>query len=186
MFRTIASLVTGARTRWAVCALWILLAAVLVPVGASIDDETKNETPLPVGSESGEVKRLLNERFRTGETAVALLVYRARGDEPLSAAQRRAIADAAEYSKGIPLVVGRDVRAPFGPDAGEGQVSSDGRIAFTVAPVTTTDRKLVPDTIAECATWGAQADCWVTGPSRWRPITRPHRVSRSWPSSRRC
>ena len=167
MFRTIASLVTGARTRWAVCAIWILLAAVLVPVGASVDDETKNETPLPVGSESGEVTRLLNERFRSGETAVALLVYRARGDEPLTAAQRRAIAVDAELSKEVPLVVGRDVRAPFGPDAGEGQVSSDGRIAFIVAPVTTKDRKLVPDAIAELRTLGGGPglDFWVTGPS---------------------
>ena len=167
MFRTIARLVTGARSRWAVCAMWVLLAAVLVPVGAGIDKESKNETPLPVGSESGKVTRLLNERFRSGETAVALLVYRARGDEPLTAAQRRAIAVDAELSREVPLVVDRDVRAPFGPDAGEGQVSSDGRIAFTVAPVTTTDRKLVPDTIAELRDLGGGPglDFWVTGPS---------------------
>jgi RND superfamily putative drug exporter len=167
MFAALSRLVTGPRARWVVCAAWLVLAVALVPAGASVDEETKNETPLPVGAESGEVARLLNDRFRSGETAVALLVYRARGDEPLSAAQRRRIAVDAELTKELPLIVGRDVIAPFGPDAGEGQVSADGRIAFTVAPVTTTDRKLIPDTIAELRALGSAPglDFWVTGPS---------------------
>ena len=167
MFTTVARLLTGRGTRWVVCVLWIAFAAVLVPVGTGIDDETQNDTQslLPADAQSSDVSRLLNARFATGETAVALLVYRARADEPLAAAQRRAIAADAERVKAIPLVVDRDVRAPFGPDAEEGLVSSDGRTAFTVVPVTTTDRKLVPDTIAEMRELpgGRGLEYYVTG-----------------------
>ena len=151
MFTTFARLLTGQGTRWVIGVMWLSLAAVLVPVGGGIEDETQNDTQslLPADAQSSDVSRLLNARFESGETAVALLVYRVRGDEPFTVAQRRAIAGDAERAKEIPLVVDRDVRAPFGPYAEEGLVSSDGRTAFTVAPVTTTNRKLVPETIAE-------------------------------------
>ena len=151
MFTTFARFLTGRGTRWVVAALWIVLAAVLLPVGAGIDNETQNDTQslLPADAQSSDVSRLLNARFESGETAVALLVYRVRGDEPFTGAQRRAIAADAERVKEIPLVVNRDVRAAFGPDAEEGLVSQDGRTAFTVVPVTTTKRDLVPETIVE-------------------------------------
>ena len=169
MFRGIADLAGGRRSRWLLCVAWIVLAVVLVPVGAQIDDETQNDTQslLPEDAESGEVSLLLNERFSSGETSVALLVYRARGNEPLTAAQRRTIAADAERVKEIPLVVDEDVRAPFGPDGEGAQISPDGRTAFIVAPVTTTERDLVPDTIAELREVGAgrALEFHVTGPS---------------------
>ena len=107
MFTTFARLLTGQGTRWVVGVLWISLAAVLVPVGAGIEGETQNDTQslLPADAQSSDVSRLLNARFESGETAVALLVYRARGDEPFTVAQRRAIAADAERAKEIPLVV---------------------------------------------------------------------------------
>ncbi len=169
MFRGISRLVLGGWSRWALVAAWVLLAVVLAPVSAGLEDETQNDTQslLPKDAQSGEVARLLNARFESGETAVALLVYRARGDDPLTAGQRRAIAADARRAREIPLVVDRDVRAPFGPGAEYGLVSPDGRTAFTVAPVTTTDRKAVPDTIAELRELPGRRglDYCVTGPS---------------------
>lgn len=192
MFRGISRLVLGGWSRWALVAAWVLLAVVLAPVSAGLEDETQNDTQslLPKDAQSGEVARLLNARFESGETAVALLVYRTRGDDPLTAGQRRAIAADARRAREIPLVVDRDVRAPFGPGAEYGLVSPDGRTAFTVAPVTTTDRKAVPDTIAELRASRAGA-AWTTaspGPRRWRPTTRRRwsRPTSCCSSSPRC
>jgi RND superfamily putative drug exporter len=154
------------------CLLWIGAAIALLPVGSTIDKETKNDTEslLPSGSESGAVSRLLKARFASGETAPALLVYRSRDDEPLTADQRRAITTVARAAAGVPRVYRPGVRAPFGPGAARGLVSADGRTAFTVVPIRLEDRKQVPDTIAELRDLGsgpqiAQLEYHVTGPA---------------------
>ncbi|HEY8494284.1 MAG TPA: hypothetical protein VIN04_10350, partial [Myxococcota bacterium] len=68
MLARLHSLATGRRSRWAVIAAWIALAAALLPLHSKLQAEAEDEsdTFLVRGSQSAEVDRLLDERFDFG------------------------------------------------------------------------------------------------------------------------
>jgi putative drug exporter of the RND superfamily len=62
--------------KWIVIAVWLLVAAILIPLSPMIADVTNNdsETFLPEGAESTEVRALVEERFPS-DTTPAIVVF---------------------------------------------------------------------------------------------------------------
>jgi len=103
--RGLARIVTGRRSKWLVLLAWIVLLAVLAPVGQKLSDVTDNRTEsfLPPNAESTEALRVQERRFPGGETVGGLVVYHRAGG--LTAADQSAIgAGAAAAAKALPLV----------------------------------------------------------------------------------
>src|ERR687887_2448962 len=103
--RALATIVTGRRTKWLALLGWVILLALLAPVGQRLSDVTDNRTEsfLPPGAESTEALRVQEARFPGGETVSGLVVYRRVGG--LTDADRSTIAAGAEAaSKALPLV----------------------------------------------------------------------------------
>jgi putative drug exporter of the RND superfamily len=129
--RLLAAFVTGRRTKWLVPLVWIALAVVLTPLGSKLTDETSDETEsfLPESAESTEVTRLLNTRFRSGQTVNGLIVYRRAGG--LTEADRRKIrSDARRTQAQLPLVGRPAVPSERGPN--RRLVSPNGELAYSV------------------------------------------------------
>jgi RND superfamily putative drug exporter len=129
--RSLASLVTGRRSKWFVPLAWVVIVAILAPLGGKLADETSDQTEsfLPSGAESTEVTGLLNHRFEGGQTVEGLIVYRrASGLTRPDKAKIRAHARRAATE--LPLV--RKPVVPFGPGSPSGLVSPHGELALSV------------------------------------------------------
>jgi RND superfamily putative drug exporter len=127
--RSLASFISGRRTKWLVPLVWILLLVVFIPLGAKLADETNDETSsfLPSSAESTEVTHLLNTRFASGQTVDGVVVYRRPGG--LTPKDRQKIAaDARRIQAQLPLI-GLPVAPLRGP--GRGQVAPSGELAYT-------------------------------------------------------
>ena len=100
--RSFASFVSGRRSKWVVLGIWIVVFAGLMPLGAKLADETRDDTTsfLPASAESTEVVRILDEDFPGGETTQGLIVYQRDGG--LRPADRRTIADDARALARLP------------------------------------------------------------------------------------
>src|SRR5215218_8452128 len=77
--RHAVGVILGPRGRWVVLAAWLVLVAVLAPLGLRLPDVTNDELVLPGGTQTAEVRELLRERFPGGEQRPLLLVYRREG-----------------------------------------------------------------------------------------------------------
>jgi RND superfamily putative drug exporter len=129
--RSVASFVTGRRTKWAVPLIWLLLVPLFAPLGSKVQDEVDDrfESFLPEDAQSKEVAELLRERFESGQTAGGLVVY--RRESGLTAADRRKIladARAAQrdpdlHLKAPPVVAGQ-------PGAPPDLISPEGDVAL--------------------------------------------------------
>lgn len=77
--------------KWIVIAIWVVLAAVVIPLSPTLADVTDNSSAnfLPDGTESTQVQQLVDERFPSSTTP-AIVVF--RSDDGLSD-DERAIAD---------------------------------------------------------------------------------------------
>jgi putative drug exporter of the RND superfamily len=128
--RSLAAFISGRRTKWLVPLVWIVLVAVMLPLGSKLGNETSDETSsfLPASAESTEVNHLLEDRFASGQTVNGLIVY--RRETGLTLADKRKIASDARRAQAELPLIGKPV-VPFhgGPSA---LVSSDGRLAYTV------------------------------------------------------
>jgi RND superfamily putative drug exporter len=138
--RGLASLVTGRRTKWAVLAVWIVAAILLLPLGGKLQDETKDDTLsfLPESAESTEVVRILDRDFPSGETTQGLIVYQRDGG--LTDADRAKIAADADAIAALPeeeLSLTAPPQAPFAPGSPPELVSPQGDLAYTVLTVPT-------------------------------------------------
>jgi RND superfamily putative drug exporter len=155
--KALASFVAGRRTKWVVIALWLVALVVTQPLGAKLQDETRDDTTsfLPESAESTEVVRVLDEEFPGGETTQGLIVYQRDGE--LTAADREKIAADARAVAALPddeLPLTRPPAVPFAEggrsqDATadlQSQVSPEGDLAFTVLTV--------PTNFDEAADWG--------------------------------
>jgi RND superfamily putative drug exporter len=129
--RSLAAFVSGRRTKWLVPVVWIVVAAVLGPLGAKLADETKDDAEafLPSSAESTQVTRLLNTRFAGGQTVEGLIVYRRNGGLT-SADKRKMVSDARRADAELPLV-GKPV-VPFQPGSPASVVAPRGDLAYTV------------------------------------------------------
>ena len=137
---TLASVVTGRRTKWVVLVLWILVLLVMQPLGAKLADETTDDTEsfLPDSAESTEVVRILDDDFGGGETTQGQIVYRRTGG--LTAEDKQRIIDDAENvaTAGIdeiPLTEPPSQPFTISGQTNAAQVSKDGDVAFTVLTV---------------------------------------------------
>jgi RND superfamily putative drug exporter len=127
----LASFVTGRRTKWIVPVLWLLLVFGLAPLGSKLKDtvDDRFESFLPKKAESTTVAKLQRERFRSGQTAGGIVVYRRAGG--LTAADRARIASDARRAasqlklKGPPIV-------PFQRGSPKQLVSPDHELAYSL------------------------------------------------------
>src|SRR5215207_10137044 len=93
---TLASFVTGRRTKWVVVLLWIVALAIMMPLGAKLADQTEDDTAsfLPDSAESTDVVEILDEEFDEGETTQGLVIYKREGG--LAEADQQRIASDAQ------------------------------------------------------------------------------------------
>jgi RND superfamily putative drug exporter len=142
---SLATFVTGRRTKWAVLALWVALAVIFSGPGSKLADETNNDTEsfLPDNAESTQVLRLLNDRFAEGKTTEALVVYRRAGG--LDAQDKRKISRDARRAALVVPVTGPPAQ-PFGSGREASQVAKGGQVAFTVVTL--------PENNDKVADWG--------------------------------
>jgi len=132
-------LVSGRRTKWLVLGAWVVLLLALAPLDGKLADETTDDTQsfLPASAESTEVVRLLDTKFKGGQTARGLLVYERRGG--LSAADLQKIRrDAQRVARAVPLT-----QPPTRP-----LISRDRTVALTVLSV--------PENYDKLADWGKE------------------------------
>ncbi len=135
--RAFADFVTSRRGKWVVLGIWIVVFAVLMPLGAKLGDETQDDTTsfLPASAESTDVVKTLDEDFASGETVQSTIVYQRDGG--LTDADKQVIAEQAKEIEALPdselPLVGSPV-APFTENgaARPGQVSADDTLAYTV------------------------------------------------------
>ena len=130
----LARFVAGRRTKWVVLAFWVIFAFAMSPLGAKIADVTDDSfsSQLPKDAQSTKVLELQKDRFASGETSTGLIVYEREGG--LTPADRRKIAADVQAAK---QVLGKDLKRTAVPftDTGEGLVSRDGELAYTVLAV---------------------------------------------------
>jgi putative drug exporter of the RND superfamily len=141
--------VSGRRTKWVVLGVWIVVFAVLMPLGAKLSDETKDDTTsfLPASAESTDVVNTLDEDFRSGETTQGLIVYDREGG--LTAADKQKIASDAKKLEALPnseLPLTRPPALPFAKGSPSQLVSPNGDLAYTVLTV--------PTNFDQAADWG--------------------------------
>jgi RND superfamily putative drug exporter len=139
-----------------VLVLWLIVLAVAMPLGAKLQDETRDDTLsfLPESAESTEVVRILDQEFAAGETTNGVIVYQRDGG--LTAADKRAIAADASAVENAGLDEDGDPKVPlteppavpFAPGSPAELVSPDGTVAYTVLTV--------PTDFDKVADWGKE------------------------------
>lgn len=151
----LAGLIAGRRTKWAVLALWIVL---LVPLGflaGKLGDVQENDAAawLPGGAESTQVVEL-EERFRTDETMLAIVVYE-RSSGITAQDRAKAASDVSALQK---LPGAQKAQGPF--------PSQDGKALQTLVPLTDDDVTGAVDGARELAERGPPGlSAHVTGPA---------------------
>jgi RND superfamily putative drug exporter len=132
VFARLARFVSGRRSKWVVTGIWLVLLVGLGSLGARIKDVTDNDLALPGGSGSTQVKKLMTDRFASGEIRDLLIVYSRPGG--LTATDRRKIAADRTVPGGFSLL--GTPQLPFASARSRRQqVSRQGDVAFTVVPL---------------------------------------------------
>ena len=98
----LADIVSGRRSKWVVVVIWLLAVVVMMPLGAKLADETKDDTAsfLPASAESTRVVETLDAKFPAQETSQGLIVYQRDGG--LTAADKEKIAADAKALEDLP------------------------------------------------------------------------------------
>ena len=148
----LANIVSGRRSKWVVVVIWLLAVVVMMPLGAKLADETKDDTAsfLPASAESTRVVETLDAKFPAQETSQGLIVYQRDGG--ISAADQEKIAADAKALEALPadeLPLPED-QPPIQPFKNgkpvDGLVSQDGSLAYTVV--------ILPTDFDHAADWG--------------------------------
>jgi RND superfamily putative drug exporter len=139
----LARFVAGRRTKWIVVGVWLLVVGAFAPLGSKLtgatDDRTQSQ--LPKNAESTQVLKLQQERFKSGQRAIGLIVYQRDGG--LTAADRARIATDAQKADRAVLPGSRNVvGVPFTGPAGDRLVSPKRDLAYTVLTVPDDRKKL--------------------------------------------
>jgi putative drug exporter of the RND superfamily len=154
LWRRLAGIPAGRRSKWAVLVVWIAIMAVASPFAARLSDVETNDssTFLPASAESLEVQRLL-EQFDNGDTVPAVVVYERPGGltgEDIEAIEADRAALAALYE---PDVIGEVVESPSG-EAALFSIEVNGEFEFL--------EQLIPET-REIVQGAEGLDVYVTG-----------------------
>ncbi|QFG21592.1 MMPL family transporter [Actinomadura sp. WMMB 499] len=152
----LAGWIAGRRTKWIVLALWIVLLAALGPLAGRLGDVEENEASswLPGGAESTQVVEL-QERFRTEESMLAVVVY--ERPSGITAADRTAVTEDMAAFRGLP-----------GAETVQGPIPSEDGLALQVLVPLTGEETLVDavDEARELAQRGPPGlEAHVTGPA---------------------
>ena len=152
------------RGKWIVLGLWLVVALALGSLQPKLQDSTENDPAsfLPEGAESRAVLELVEERFPSGRTVPALVVW--QRSSGLTDGDRGAIgAQVGELEAVGPVV------SPLSPDAAEqGLISADGTTAVAVIPIpasTIEEIEPVVEEIRSLAQGADGLDIYVTGPA---------------------
>ena len=124
--RALLRLPGGRRTKWAVLAFWLIVAALAAPLSGKLMGAEKNNAQswLPPKAESTQVLNL-QASYQSPNVFPAVVVYnRPSGLTPADRA--KAAGDAAKFA-GVAGVVRKEIAGPF--------LASDGKAAQTVVPV---------------------------------------------------
>lgn len=152
----LAGWIAGRRTKWAVLALWIVLLAALGPLAGKLGDVEENDASswLPEGAESTQVVEL-QERFRTEESMLAVIVY--ERPSGITGADRAAVAEDMTAFRALP-----------GAETVQGPIpSADGRALQVLVPLTGEDTLVAAvDDARDLAQRGPPGlEAHVTGPA---------------------
>ncbi len=134
----LARAVVGRRSKWVALGIWLVLAIV---VGGGLggqlptltNAQTQSDDALPSSSQSAQVGALLRSRFPGGQRYITLLVFERTSG--LTAADRAEITRTAPLVSGVRYTGAPEV--PFAPGAPTPLVSTNGRVAVMVVPLTT-------------------------------------------------
>src|SRR5690242_6304537 len=79
---TLARLVTGRRSRWAVLAAWLVAALALAPLQGSLQRAAADESDafVAASAESTQAKKLIDTRFSAGSEVSTVIAYRPADD----------------------------------------------------------------------------------------------------------
>ena len=157
----------GPRAKWLVIAAWLVAAVALGPLQPRLQEATVNDPVvfLPSDAESTRVVELLGERFESGRTAPALVVY--RNAAGLTAEDEAAIAEDVEAFADVPGA--QAVVSPLDEGAEEaGLRSPDGSVAVAVVPLDATTIERIEPAVGELRAitgerGGDGLESWVTG-----------------------
>ena len=146
--KTLASIVTGRRSKWLIVAAWILAAVLLASAGSKLSDETTDDTEsfLPPDVESTDVVKELKDDFPQGETSTGLIVYHRDGgltsqDKQTIVADAKAIeaapdndeqAKAADVSTDDEIPLTQPPQVPFTPTGANASASAIESVANTL------------------------------------------------------
>ena len=158
--------VAGPRAKWVVIAAWLVAALALGPLQPRLQEATVNDPAafLPAEAESTRVLELLGDRFASGRTAAALVVY--RNTDGLTAADEKAIAaDVAAFDE---VPGSRGVVSPLDEGAAQRLRSGDATVAVAVVPLDATTIERIEPAVEELraitdAQPGGPLESWVTG-----------------------
>ncbi len=124
--RAIVGIASGRRTKWAVLVFWLIIVAVLGPLGGKLTGAEKNNSSawLPANAQSTKVLDV-QAKFQSPNIYAAVVVY----DRPsglTSADKAKAAADASRF-RGVHNVISGQVTGPI--------LSRDGKAIETIVPV---------------------------------------------------
>jgi putative drug exporter of the RND superfamily len=155
----------GRLGKWVVLGLWLVVALALGPLQPRLQGSTENDpaTFLPEGADSRAVLELVEERFASGRTVPALVVWQRDGG--LSAADRQAIAGQVAELQSLGPVV-----SPLEPGAeAQGLVSPDGSTAVAIVPLASDTIEEIEPAVESVRSVVGEGKgglaSWVTGPA---------------------
>jgi putative drug exporter of the RND superfamily len=161
--RSIITVASGRRAKWAVVVFWLIIVAVAGPLSGKLTGAEKNDSSawLPAKAESTKVLDLQSQ-FQSPNIFTAVVVY----DRPsglTSADRAKAVADAKQFAQ-QPGVVPGQVTGPI--------FAQDGKAIETLVPVNLGSKGWNGASAAVTSLPG-----WLrTSPARWAaPRTRPTR-----------
>ncbi|MDQ3614071.1 MAG: MMPL family transporter [Chloroflexota bacterium] len=129
MLSRITDFSSSPRGKWIVIALWVVLAALVIPLSPTLADVTDNSSAnfLPEGAETTRVQELVDERFPSSTTP-AIVVF--LSEDGLSDDERAIADDLGQWALSQDAPEGIDpsqvVSIYTAPQAAEGLVSDDG------------------------------------------------------------
>ena len=124
--RTIITVASGRRAKWAVVVFWLIIVAVAGPLSGKLTGAEKNDSSawLPAKAESTKVLDL-QSRFQSPNIYTAVVVY-ARPSGLTSADRAKAVADAKQFAQVTGVVPGQVTGPVF---------AQDGKAIETLVPV---------------------------------------------------
>ena len=129
MINRVTDFSSSPKGKWIVIAVWVLVAAVVIPLSPMLSDVTNNDSSsfLPDGAESTEVQALVEERF-PADTTPAIVVF--HNEDGLTEEQKAAADELGKWamSDSAPDNIDQNgiVSIFTAPQAAEGLVSDDG------------------------------------------------------------